>query len=105
AYHLPFSNESFDVITAMDFLEHVESPDQVIMEFSRVLKPGGMFFFHTFNRNPISWLVVIKLLEWFVKNTPKNMHVINLFIKPRELEEYCLKARIKVFEMKGIAPV
>jgi 2-polyprenyl-6-hydroxyphenyl methylase / 3-demethylubiquinone-9 3-methyltransferase len=105
AYQLPFPDKSFDVLTAMDFLEHVDRPDLVIKEFSRVLKPKGLFFFHTFNRNPLAWLVVIKLLEWFVKNTPKNMHVIHLFIKPRELKEYCKGAGIEIYELKGVRPI
>lgn len=105
AYHLPFADESFDAITAMDFLEHVDDPEKVIGEFSRVLKPGGLFFFHTFNRNPIAHFVVIKLLEWFIKNTPKDMHVINLFIKPSELQKYCETYRMNVLEWTGIRPV
>jgi ubiquinone biosynthesis O-methyltransferase len=63
AYHLPFPDRSFEVVTAMDFLEHIEDPKTVIQEFSRVLKPGGIFIFHTFNRNPLAYLVVIKLVE------------------------------------------
>jgi 2-polyprenyl-6-hydroxyphenyl methylase/3-demethylubiquinone-9 3-methyltransferase len=105
AFKLPFPDASFDALTAMDFLEHVERPDLVIKEFSRVLKPGGLFFFHTFNRNPIAWLVVIKLLEWFIKNTPKNMHVIRLFIKPKELAQYAQSAQMQVMSMIGIRPV
>lgn len=104
AYKLPFENESFDVVTAMDFLEHVERPQDVISEFSRVLRPGGIFFYHTFNRNILSHVVVIKLLEWFIKNTPKNMHVIKLFIKPRELQEYCRNAGMAVMNTIGIRP-
>jgi 2-polyprenyl-6-hydroxyphenyl methylase/3-demethylubiquinone-9 3-methyltransferase len=105
AYQLPFAEESFDVITAMDFLEHVEHPEDVIKEFSRVLKTDGIFIFHTFNRNPLAFLIIIKFVEWFVKNTPKNMHVLHLFIKPRELEEFCLKANMTPLQMVGIRPV
>lgn len=105
AYHLPFVDESVDVLTAMDFLEHVDRPQDVIREFSRVLKPNGLFFFHTFNRNPLSHLIVIKLVEWMVKNTSKNMHVIELFITPQEIKEYCLKAQMQVQEMVGVLPV
>ena len=85
--------------------EHVDRPADVIKEFSRVLKPGGLFFFHTFNRNPISHFVVIKLVEWLVKNTPKHMHVIELFIKPAELKKYCSDAGLNAHEMTGIRPV
>lgn len=105
AYQLPFSDGSFDVVTAMDFLEHVEDPKRVIAEISRVLKPGGLFFFHTFNRNPLAWLVVIKFVEWFVKNTPKHMHVLRLFITPAEAHWYCTMAGLQVHEMTGLKPV
>lgn len=105
AYHLPFDDNSFDVLTAMDFLEHVEDPQGVIKEFSRVLKPGGIFIFHTFNRNILAYIVIIKFVEWFVKNTPKNMHILRLFITPKELQNYCLNANMQSQEMIGIKPV
>jgi 2-polyprenyl-6-hydroxyphenyl methylase/3-demethylubiquinone-9 3-methyltransferase len=105
AYELPFSDESFDVLCAMDFLEHVEDPAKAIQEFARVLKPGGKFFYHTFNRNFVAWLVIIKLVEWLIPKTPKHMHVLRLFIKPKELKIYCELANLKNQEMVGIRPV
>lgn len=105
AYDLPFADASFDVVCAMDFLEHVDEPARAIKEFSRVLKPGGQFFFHTFNRSPLSWFVIIKLVEWLIPKTPKNMHVLHLFIKPSELTAYCLGAGLTVSEMTGLKPV
>lgn len=105
AYALPFADASFDVVCAMDFLEHVEDPAKAIKEFSRVLKPGGVFFFHTFNRNFISWLIIIKLVEWLIPKTPKNMHILRLFIKPRELKTFCTLAQMEVKEMIGLKPV
>ncbi len=104
ALQLPFLDNSFDVVCAMDLLEHVEQPAQVIAEASRVLKENGLFFFHTFNRNWLSWLIVIKGVDWCVPNAPRNLHVLNLFIKPDELKEWCLQQQIHVLEMKGLIP-
>jgi 2-polyprenyl-6-hydroxyphenyl methylase/3-demethylubiquinone-9 3-methyltransferase len=104
AYHLPFEDASFDVVTNMDFLEHVDQPGLSIQECARVLRPGGKFFFHTFNRNWLSHLVVIKAVERFVKNTPKNMHVIELFLKPEEVQRMCQESGLQVKEWTGIRP-
>jgi 2-polyprenyl-6-hydroxyphenyl methylase/3-demethylubiquinone-9 3-methyltransferase len=105
AYDLPFPDATFDAVTAMDFLEHVEDPERAIAEMSRVLKPGGLFFFHTFNKNVLAWLVVIKLVEWLLPKTPKNMHLLRLFIKPRDLEHFCRRQGLAVEEMVGIRPM
>jgi 2-polyprenyl-6-hydroxyphenyl methylase/3-demethylubiquinone-9 3-methyltransferase len=102
---LPFPDASFDAVCAMDFLEHVEAPARVVAEIARVLKPGGTFFFHTFNRNPAAWLVIIKGVEWFVANTPRNMHVLRLFIKPRELRTLCQAHGMQISELHGSKPV
>ena len=48
---------------------------------------------------------MIKFVEWLVKNTPKNLHVIKLFIKPSELTQYCREADLIVEKMIGIKPV
>ncbi|MBX3018415.1 MAG: bifunctional 2-polyprenyl-6-hydroxyphenol methylase/3-demethylubiquinol 3-O-methyltransferase UbiG [Bdellovibrionaceae bacterium] len=105
AYRLPFSDASFDAVTCMDFLEHVSEPAKVVAEAARVLKPGGVFFYHTFNRNPVAHLIVIKGVEWFVKNTPKDLHVIELFIKPRELRAWMESEGLEPVEERGLRPV
>lgn len=104
AAKLPFEKESFDVVCAMDFLEHVEEPEKVVQEASRVLKPGGLFFFHTFNRNFLSYLLVIKCVEWLIPNVPKRMHVYKLFIRPDELKTYCYKADLLIQSVQGLMP-
>ncbi len=105
AFQLPFADESFDVVTAMDFLEHIEDPARAIKEFSRVIRPSGFFLFHTFNRNWLAGLIVIKMVEWFVRNTPPRMHILRLFIKPSELHTYCQNAGLNVRLMSGIRPI
>lgn len=105
AYRLPFPDASFDVVTAMDFLEHVSEPERVVAEAARVLRPGGIFFYHTFNRNPLAHLIVIKGVEWFVANTPKDLHVIELFIKPRELHAWLRAHGLEKQAERGLRPV
>lgn len=104
AYNLPFQEKMFDVVCAMDILEHVESPEKLIAEASRVLKPNGLFFFHTFNRNFLSYLLIIKGVDWFVSNAPKNMHIYPLFIKPKELTILCERNALIVQKMHGFRP-
>jgi 2-polyprenyl-6-hydroxyphenyl methylase/3-demethylubiquinone-9 3-methyltransferase len=104
ALSLPFADDSFDVVCAMDFLEHVEDPARVVAEAARVLAPGGLFFFHTFDRNPLAWLVVIKAVEIFVRNVPPDMHVLRLFVKPRELRAMATAVGLEVDEIRGSGP-
>jgi 2-polyprenyl-6-hydroxyphenyl methylase / 3-demethylubiquinone-9 3-methyltransferase len=104
AYSLPFSNGSFDAVCALDILEHVEEPQLLISEAARVLKPKGLFFFHTFNRTLRSYLLVIKGVEWCIDNAPKNMHVYPLFLKPKELEALCEQHKLTVLTFRGLRP-
>jgi 2-polyprenyl-6-hydroxyphenyl methylase/3-demethylubiquinone-9 3-methyltransferase len=82
----------------------VEVPSLLIAEASRVLKPGGIFFFHTFNRNLLSYFLIIKGVEWFVKNTPPNLHVYPLFIRPEELDEHLITYKLKATSWHGFRP-
>jgi len=104
AASLPYPDASFDVVCAMDLLEHVEQPGRVIREAARVLRPGGMLFFHTFNRTWLANLIVIKGVETFVANTPKDMHVLRLFIPPDDLRVMCRDAGLDVVDLRGSRP-
>lgn len=104
ALELPYGPGSFDAVCAMDFLEHVEEPERVIAEVARVLEPAGLFFFHTFNRNWLSWLVVIKGVEWFVRNTPRDLHVLRLFLKPNEVRAACAQHGLELLQLRGVRP-
>ena len=104
ALRLPFPDASFDVACAMDFLEHVAEPDRVIAEAARVLRPSGLFFFHTFDRSPLSWLIVIKGVEWCVRNTPPQLHVLRLFLKPAEVTASCVRHGLRAPTLRGVRP-
>ena len=52
--HLPFVDQSFDVVVSLWVLEHLADPASTLREVRRVLKPGGHFLFLTPNlRNPV----------------------------------------------------
>ena len=38
---LPFADQSFEYVTCLEGLEHIENPQQAMREFARLLKPGG----------------------------------------------------------------
>lgn len=104
ALALPFAEASFDAVCAMDLLEHVEEPARVVAEAARVLAPGGLLFFHTFNRTWLANLIVIKGVAWFVANAPRDLHVLRLFVTPRELAAICAAHGLAIEDLRGSRP-
>jgi len=67
---LPFENQSFDVVTSLQVLEHLHAPWVAVSEISRVLRPGGWFvgsvaFLKPYHRSyfHLTYLGVRSLLE------------------------------------------
>jgi SAM-dependent methyltransferase len=50
---LPFDDASFDIVTCMEVIEHVDNPARVIDELHRVLKPDGLLLLSTPNREVV----------------------------------------------------
>jgi ubiquinone/menaquinone biosynthesis C-methylase UbiE len=46
---LPFKDNCFDLVTANMVVEHLAEPGIQFREINRILKPGGVFLFHTPN--------------------------------------------------------
>lgn len=101
---LPFAAGTFDVVCTMDLIEHVENPEGLIAEASRVLAPGGQLYFHTFNRNWLAYLIVIKGVELFVANTPKDLHVLRLFRTPDEIAAMLQRHELELACLRGSRP-
>ena len=51
---LPFSDSVFDLVMAMDIVEHVGNDESMLRELARVLRPGGMLIL-SFPLHPDSW--------------------------------------------------
>jgi ubiquinone/menaquinone biosynthesis C-methylase UbiE len=57
AEELPFPNASFDVVHSKDSLHHMEQPKRAMLEYRRVLRPGGTALIVEANRwNPSFYL-------------------------------------------------
>ncbi len=104
--NIPLPENSFDFVACCDVLEHVDDLEKVIHEVSRVLKPGGLFFFDTINRTFKSYLFAIKIAQdWkFSAWEQPRTHVWNKFIKSEELNEIMGKNGLTNRELTGISP-
>jgi 2-polyprenyl-6-hydroxyphenyl methylase/3-demethylubiquinone-9 3-methyltransferase len=81
---LPMADDSVDRVVCVDVLEHVCDTGRVLAEVRRVLRPGGLFFFDTINRNRFARLLMITLSEG-LSIIPKGSHDPQKFIRPEEL--------------------
>jgi 2-polyprenyl-6-hydroxyphenyl methylase/3-demethylubiquinone-9 3-methyltransferase len=52
----------------------------------------------------LAWLVIIKGVEWFVRNTPPRLHVQRLFLKPTEVGSMCRAHGLGAMELPGMRP-
>jgi 2-polyprenyl-3-methyl-5-hydroxy-6-metoxy-1,4-benzoquinol methylase len=63
---IPFDNESFDVITMFDVIEHIPKIGEFLLEANRVLATGGRLVFQTPNIyiNSVWSTIVWRSLAW-----------------------------------------
>lgn len=93
---------SFDVVTCMEMMEHVPDPAAIVKACSELVKPDGMVFFSTINRNPKSYLHLIIGAEYVLNVVPKGTHDWQKFITPAELARMCRQAGLDVMNTKGM---
>jgi 2-polyprenyl-6-hydroxyphenyl methylase/3-demethylubiquinone-9 3-methyltransferase len=103
---LPFEDRSFGAVFCCDVLEHVRDLPKVISEISRVLKPGGVFYYNTLNRTWASHLGAIKIGQGWKRWAffPPNLHVWRMFIKPREMKSLLRRNGLEWKEHRGMMP-
>lgn len=94
--------ESYDVLTCMEMLEHVPSPEYIIAECAKLVKPGGMAFFSTLNRNFKSYALGVFAAEYLLNLVPKGTHDFKKFIRPAELRQILHRNGFEVIAINGI---
>lgn len=94
---------SYDIVTCFEMLEHVPDPAAIITASAKLLKPGGVFFFSTLNRNPKSYLFAILGAEYVLKLLPKNTHDYAKFIRPSELTGWLRAVNLTPLDLTGMS--
>tara|TARA_Y100001970_G_C14259923_1_gene879515 strand:+ start:13688 stop:14542 length:855 start_codon:yes stop_codon:yes gene_type:complete len=93
----------FDVVLALEVVEHVADLESFIKTCSDLLKPGGAIIFSTLNRTPASFVLGIIAAEYILRWLPKGTHDWRKFIRPSELVTHMRMAGIATADMQGIS--
>jgi 2-polyprenyl-6-hydroxyphenyl methylase/3-demethylubiquinone-9 3-methyltransferase len=91
-----------DIVTCMEMLEHVPDPPSTVRACARLVRPGGMVFFSTLNRNAKSFLFAIVGAEYVLNLLPRGTHEYARFIRPSELSRACREAGLSVADLTGM---
>ena len=82
---LAAEEEKYDVVLALEIIEHVDNLPLFLESCRKCLKPGGLMILSTLNRNPKSFLLGIVAAEYLLRWVPKGTHEWRKFVKPSEL--------------------
>mgnify|MGYP002664363245 FL=1 len=94
--------QAFDVVTCMEMMEHVPDPASIVRACAKLVKPDGMVFFSTINRNPKSYVHAIIGAEYVLGLVPRGTHDWQKFIRPAELARMCREAGLDIVSTKGL---
>ena len=92
----------FDLVTAMEVVEHVAEPQAFISDLAARLAPGGLLILSTPNKTAWSKLLTITLAEGFGR-IPKGTHDYEAFIDPDRMRGLLAQAGLECIDFEGIA--
>jgi 2-polyprenyl-6-hydroxyphenyl methylase / 3-demethylubiquinone-9 3-methyltransferase len=94
--------ERFDIVLAMEVVEHVADIGVFLSRCAAMLKPNGLMVVSTLNRNWKSFALAIVGAEYVLRWLPRGTHEWNRFVTPDELAKYLLDNRLVVTEQAGV---
>lgn len=95
--------QTFDVVLALEVIEHVEHPETFVKACLDRLNPGGLFILSTLNRTRLSYWGGIFFAERIAKWLPKGTHDWYKFLKPSEIRQFLNINGAEVKTMSGIS--
>lgn len=92
----------FDVILALEVIEHVSDYQLFLSHLASRLKKGGLLIISTINRTPKSLLLAKFMAEYVLRMLPIGTHDWNKFLKPSEIHHTMHGLGFKQYAISGM---
>ncbi len=102
AEDLAAAGERFDVVLAMEVVEHVTDVKAFVKICASMVKPGGLMIAATLNRTLKSFALAIVGAEYVLRWLPRGTHQWDKFVTPDELEIAFERAGLQVTGERGV---
>ncbi|MGI3899338.1 MAG: bifunctional 2-polyprenyl-6-hydroxyphenol methylase/3-demethylubiquinol 3-O-methyltransferase UbiG [Janthinobacterium lividum] len=96
------AGETFDLVLALEVVEHVPDPDAFVATACALVRPGGLFVLSTLNRTAKSFALAIVGAEYVLRWLPRGTHDWNQFRTPDEIATPVRVAGLKVLDRTGM---
>jgi 2-polyprenyl-6-hydroxyphenyl methylase/3-demethylubiquinone-9 3-methyltransferase len=94
----------FDLVCALEIVEHVADVDAFCAALAALLAPGGTLVMSTLNRTPQSWVMAILGAEHLLRVIPRGTHDWKKFLSPAELAAHLRRQGLRVDDLSGMVP-
>jgi 2-polyprenyl-6-hydroxyphenyl methylase / 3-demethylubiquinone-9 3-methyltransferase len=96
------AGERFDVVLAMEVIEHVANVGLFVRRCADMVRPGGLMIAATLNRTVKSFALAIIGAEYLLGWLPRGTHQWDKFVTPNELEAALAEAGLRVGRQTGV---
>ena len=94
--------ETFDVVLALEIVEHVSDVDLFLSSCAEMVKPGGLLFVATINRTFKALTFAIVGAEYVLGWLPKGTHQYSRLVRPAEIERPVMAAGLSMLDEIGV---